>query len=292
MAHSHAEIRDSSSNHNSLAPGCDCDPKSTSDSDSMADTLELRLITAYAKRRRMKEDGPIAPSADASSTGRKLLSVKPGAKDPCRFFSRAKPRAKKAAPPPRPATFSVQSRCLASNDDSSDSFREDDDDDELEDVASKLTEIADEIPFTPPEMQSDSKDECSPGSVDKVIALLLRGAGDKLNKEELAKAGIAKELFWNYSFFEAVLSTLLLRMGLGTSEANAPGPQASTQTQIAVACEVTSRLSALDTLPMSRMLDHGARFLQVHYSSWAQRRGGYEQAFSRDDDDDDEDEVQ
>lgn len=39
--------------------------------------------------------------------------------------------------------------------------------------------------------------------------------------------------------------------------------------------QVTSRLSAVNTLPMSRMLDHGARYVRDHYSSWAQQEGGY-----------------
>lgn len=39
--------------------------------------------------------------------------------------------------------------------------------------------------------------------------------------------------------------------------------------------QVTSRLAAANTLPMNRMLYHGARYLQDHYSSWAQQHGGY-----------------
>ncbi|XP_068163014.1 apoptosis facilitator Bcl-2-like protein 14 isoform X2 [Antennarius striatus] len=299
MANSHMEIHDSSSNHHNIPTRWNCDPKTTSYSDSMAGTMELRLIMTYSKRRTPKKDKgspigdiPVTLNADTISKGLSPVKVKvtkkkkkTRAKGLSGLMSCVKPQVKNEMAPQSPAMSSVQNRCLVVAADSSDSFHEED---EVENMVNYLTEIADEIPFTPPELQSDSKDDCSEDAVEKVIALLLREAGDKLNEEELKKAGIAKELFWNYSFFETVMKTLLTRMGLRTSEPNALGPQAPPQTQIAVACEVTSRLSALDTLPMSRMLDHGARYLQVHYSSWAHLQGGYEQALSRDD----EDEVQ
>lgn len=39
--------------------------------------------------------------------------------------------------------------------------------------------------------------------------------------------------------------------------------------------QVTSRLSAVDSLPMSRGLGFGAKYLQDHFSSWAKQQGGY-----------------
>ncbi|CAB1333748.1 unnamed protein product [Coregonus sp. 'balchen'] len=47
--------------------------------------------------------------------------------------------------------------------------------------------------------------------------------------------------------------------------------------------QVTSRLSAVDSLPMSRVLGFGAKYLQDHFSSWARQQGGYEEAFVNDD---------
>lgn len=44
---------------------------------------------------------------------------------------------------------------------------------------------------------------------------------------------------------------------------------------VSVPRQATSRLSAIDTLPMSRMLNYGAQYLQRHYSSWVQQHGGY-----------------
>ena len=131
-------------------------------------------------------------------------------------------------------------------------------------------------------------------------------------QQELDGAAIVSELFWNYSFFEKIIKGVLTRMGLMHSDNL--GPQASPKTQIAVTCEVratadlqsscrnpqlgwilflfkclfwfiaehvsvplqaTSRLSALDTQPMNRMLAYGARYLQTYHSSWAKQQGGY-----------------
>lgn len=49
---------------------------------------------------------------------------------------------------------------------------------------------------------------------------------------------LAQELFWNYSFFRTLMSALLGRMGLRSSNPESPGPHASPKTQIAVTCEV------------------------------------------------------
>lgn len=104
--------------------------------------------------------------------------------------------------------------------------------------------------------------------VEKVVALLLREAGDKLDEEvrtfpivsiklqqknicvtsrcyfplflQTKDLNLAAELFRNYSFFEKVMKTLLRRMGLVNSDPDRPGPQASPKAQIAVTCEVRS----------------------------------------------------
>lgn len=46
-------------------------------------------------------------------------------------------------------------------------------------------------------------------------------------------------------------------------------------TAVNVVHQVTSRLSAVDSLPVERLLGFGARFLQEDYSAWAQQQGGY-----------------
>lgn len=112
---------------------------------------------------------------------------------------------------------------------------------------------------------------CCVDEVEKVIGLLLRETGDKLNEEvrnklldHVGKSSFVKvwhlsmpkeckmsfclrqinikgelgELFSNYGFFERVINTLLTRMGLISPQPDALGPQSSPKTQIAVTCEV------------------------------------------------------
>lgn len=39
--------------------------------------------------------------------------------------------------------------------------------------------------------------------------------------------------------------------------------------------QVTTRLSAVETLPTNRLLNHGAQYIQNNFSSWVQDQGGY-----------------
>lgn len=103
-------------------------------------------------------------------------------------------------------------------------------------------------------------------------------------EEELKK--VISGIFWNYVFYDRLMTTLLTRMGFLPSTPENPEPQTSDRKQIAVTCEITSRLSAADTLPVNRLLGLGARYLREHHSAWAQQRGGYEEAFYSDDEDD------
>ncbi|TDG96556.1 hypothetical protein EPR50_G00229820 [Perca flavescens] len=291
MANGHVEIHDPFSNHNS--------PKSTSDTDSMEDTVEYRLLMAYASRRRMEnkvstqdvptslrggtdENGssPQMPAVTEKEGKKRKKKRKKGWKLLPNLFSCIKPQTGAEEPPQETVNqHDVDDRCgdmvLIS---------EVEEEDELKDLAGKLTNIADEIPFIPPDLETDSP--TVDVNVEKTIGLLLRESGDRLNEKELKDAGIATELFWNYSFFKMLMTTLLTRMGLQSPNPDSPGPKASPKTQISVTCEVTSRLSALSTLPSNRLLDHGARYLQNYYSSWVQQQGGYEEAFYSDDEDD------
>ncbi|KAM8740182.1 uncharacterized protein AB9X84_020108 isoform 1-T1 [Acanthopagrus schlegelii] len=297
MASGHVTIHDPLSNHNNLTSSTDCDLNSTSGQDSMGDTVELRLMMAYATRRRPNrkvesptQDSPSAPNGVAHSNGPSSPPTpdkkrrKKGFRSLMKLLPCIKPQTddKELAQSPE-GTPDVTTRCLIIEDPKD---VEDEEKDELEKVAERLAEIADEIPFTPPELESDAPEgDPSDHELEKVIGLLLRDTGDRLNERELKDANIAAELFWNYSFFEKLVKTLLIRMGLISPEPDTLGPQASPKTQVAVTCEVTSRLSAVNTLPMSRMLDHGARYLRDHYSSWAQQEGGYEEVFHSDDED-------
>ncbi|TKS90530.1 Apoptosis facilitator [Collichthys lucidus] len=272
------------------------------DDDSMEDSVEYRLMMAYAKRRRPKRDGespaqtvkngpshpkgPSSPQTPAEGS-EKTTPKKKKKKGWKRLFKCIKPQMEEeeeeSDPPDMYKTCAVEIPSVPE-------VEEEEEKGKLEEVAGRLTAIAKEIPFTaqevpstPTELQTDSPEDDD--EVERMIGLLLREAGDKLNAEELKDADISAALFGKYDFFEKLITTLLKRMGLVTATPSALGPQASPKTQIAVTCEVTSRLSAVQTLPMSRMLDHGARYLQKYYSTWAQEQGGYEEAFHDDDDD-------
>ncbi|XP_078098870.1 uncharacterized protein LOC144512159 isoform X2 [Sander vitreus] len=286
MANGHVEIHDPFSNPNSGL-------KSTSDTDSMEDTVEFRLLMAYAKRRRPEKESTThdiptslrdGTDANGSSPQTPAMTKKEEKKKKRKkgwksIFSCIKPQTEAEEPSPMNANRpDVDDRC-------GDVFfiPQVEEEDELKDLAGKLTNIADEIPFIPPEIETDSPTDVN---VEKTIGLLLRESGDRLNEKELKDAAIATELFWDYSFFKLLMTTLLTRMGLRTPNPDSPGPKASPKSQIAVTCEVTSRLSALNTLPSNQLLDHGARYLQHYYSSWVQQQGGYEEAFYSDDEDD------
>lgn len=307
MANDRVEVHDLFSNHNNNMSN-----SKNGDSGGMGGTVEYRLLMVYASRRRSKRDsdgvnpddvilnsdphgnGPSVPPTP-TKTDEEMKNGEEGEKKKRKkkkfwrrmsnIFSCIKPQMERDEDRHTPKTVSnapVMPRTglfLVSNDSVSK------EEDELEEVASRLTEIADDIPFSPPDIEPDSELD----DVEKVVGLILREAGDRLNEQELIKANVAMELFWNYGFFEKLLNTLLRKMGLVSPEPDSLGPQASPKTQIAVACEVTSRLSAVNTLPMNRMLDHGARFLQDHYSTWAQQQGGYEKAFHSDEEEGDDD---
>ncbi|KAK5849044.1 hypothetical protein PBY51_008719 [Eleginops maclovinus] len=294
MANGHMEIHDIFENHTGLNSTINCDAKATSDSDDMEDTMEFRILRAYAKRRRPKTPSSTqqTPTLVTSGTDLKKHSPQTEMKD-------KKKRKKRNRLHIFPKLFSCISHRksqgrLESPDMSPDlsvcrSFEPsptifDNEPMEVEEeVASKLKDIADEIPFTLPEIETDSPED---NNVEKMIGLLLRESGDRLNERELKDSGITPELFLDYNFYKTLITALLLRMGLRSPNPDSPGPKASPKTQIAVTCEVTTRLSALDTLPGNRLMGHGARYMQQFYANWAQQQGGYETAFYSEDEDD------
>ncbi|CAK6949959.1 apoptosis facilitator Bcl-2-like protein 14 [Scomber scombrus] len=306
MANGH--IHDPVSNGNGLTSQPDC--KSDSGTDSMEDTAEFRVMMAFAKRRRQgksvessKLESPDSLNGVPDSNGASLpqTPVKTEKETPeveekekkrkkrgglkklkhiTNIFRCIKPQTDDEKPQETPVTENdVEDRCFRTNVVKDDEVGKAD---KFAEVASRLAEIADEIPFTPPELEADGPDD----DVEKVIGLLLRESGDRLNDSVLGRSLSDMELFWNYNFFETLIKTLLRRMGL-ISDPNSPGPQTSPKTQIAITCEVASRLSATDTVPMSRMLGFGATYLQNHFSSWTEQQGGLEAAFDSEDEDED-----
>nr|XP_020512029.1 apoptosis facilitator Bcl-2-like protein 14 [Labrus bergylta] len=296
MANGHVEIYDPISNQKNLKSSTDCDTKSTSDTDSMEDTTEFRLLMAYAKRRHSNKEGEPklvgqcgVPGNDEKTTktvedepekkkkkkkgGKKLKVLR-------RILSCISPQTKLAEHSPTAGEPDVNFRCGVPREDPKEEER-------LEEAVSRLSEIADDIQFIRPEIEVDSPDD-----VEKVIGLLLREAGDRLNDQNEELKQTISRIFWNYDFFKRLISAFLNSMGLLPSNRETPGPQTSPKKQIAATCEVTSRLTAADTLPMNRLLGLGARYLQEHYSNWATEQGGYEEAFYSENEDEGEDDKQ
>ncbi|KAM9328293.1 apoptosis facilitator Bcl-2-like protein 14 [Pholidichthys leucotaenia] len=298
MANGHVKIHDPFSGQNGRTTHKNCDSRPTSDSESMNDTVEFRIMMAYATRKNSSKDKtdnsqtldnmltengnkdadiPTPPQTPVKTetelTERKKKKKKNGWKRFAGMFSCTRPqREEEELPKTVDSPTNVGSRCAASIGDD-----EVNKEDKVEEVTNRLLELANGLNFIPSEWEADTgKDD---PEVMKVIGLLLRESGDKLDDEVLKEANIAAELFWNYSFFKTLISALLLKMGLRHPDPNAPGPQASPKTQMAVTCEITSRLSAVPMLPRTRLLDHGARYLQDYFSAWVQQEGGYEAAF-------------
>ncbi|XP_061923111.1 apoptosis facilitator Bcl-2-like protein 14 [Entelurus aequoreus] len=279
MANGHIEIHD---------PFADGDgQEATSDVANLQNAVEFRLMMVYAQRRRGEKPSESSVEDPADATSPKSEHEKtPAKKKKKRRWKRLtsilrciKPETDRTpGDPHRPHVINL---CAGDHEEV----------DEIEIVASRLTDIADDIPFVPPEVEPDSPEEDA--NVEKLIGLLLRECGDHYDRqvaEELRDA-LRNTQLWNYTFYERLMQTVLIRMGLFNPDPEAPGPQTSPQTQIAVACEVTSRLSAADTLPMNRLMGYGATYLQNHFSSWAKQHGGYTGAIICENDDDD-DEVQ
>ncbi|XP_055793992.1 apoptosis facilitator Bcl-2-like protein 14 [Salvelinus fontinalis] len=253
------------------------------DMDGMEDSVEFRLMMVYAQRRRPREVlCPLPQGTDTQPGGTQTLEVhadtlkKKKKKKGMRMrlqslLSCIRPHRDSTAvasgPPrtPSPPPTGTQRSSFRSFGNVRD---------ELEKVADRLTQIADGVSFSSGDLETDGEED----AIERLVGLLLRGAGDKLNEEVLKDASLSSE-FFGYSLYERTISTFLSRLGL-TSDPSTPG---SPRAQIALTCEVTSRLSAVDSLPMSRVLGFGAKYLQDHFSSWAIQQGGYEEAFVNDD---------
>lgn len=296
-------IHDPLSHPNGRSGGTHHDPKSASDVENMEETVEFRVMMAYATRRRRqlnkKDDSnaqtsPVAKGGEDDADGdvktpsntlihdenkenrKKGVKKKKVLKHLSKIFSCTRSQTKdeevEEQQQPKDPAGKVSDRCFQSTDEPE---KKDEEEEKAEEVALKLTELADEIQLTPPEIEFDGEGD----ELEKIIGLLLRDTGDRWNEKVLKDANIKAELFWDYSFFRALINTFLTRVGLRTSNPNSPGPQASPKTQMAVMCEVTTRLSSVETLPANRLLNHGARYMQDYFSSWVQEQGGYEAAF-------------
>ncbi|XP_034019058.1 apoptosis facilitator Bcl-2-like protein 14 [Thalassophryne amazonica] len=302
MANGHVDICDPASNHNANGHIV---PKPAS---SMEDTVEYTLLMVYATRRQPNKDtdtpaqNQIPASLAASDASFNQMPVKTEQKKKRKKWrgftftclrSQTDDALSEAASKHdqnRPSEAGFRSGPLEFTSESGGDVRgahRDDgsENDKLEVAVSRLTEIADQIPFTPPEIEADSEYVPEDDNIEKLIGLLLRESGDEFNRKVLRDSSLTAELRGNYSFFERLVSAFLEKMGIATSDPNSLGPQASPKTKLAITCEVSSRLSAVDQQLTRPLLGFGARYIQHNFSAWATQHGGYEDALNEDDDD-------
>ncbi|KAM4523901.1 uncharacterized protein V3H82_002001 [Fundulus diaphanus] len=277
---------------------------------SMEGTVEFRLMMAYPQRRRPrkeKENGPAmtdqSPGSDQEPPqtpgksekeegGKKKRRNKTVRRHLKSILRCVRPQTDDAEPTPTAAMNRIDPgfRCLQHPVKDED---EDKDEDEMGELADQVIRVVNEIQFTSvrnSEVERDSDSDLMITAVnddnpflclddlEKVIGLLLREDGDRLN-EQFDLAHIATEIFYDYNFFRRLLNTFLVRIGFRSQSPDSLEPQAANRTQIAATCEITSRLYSVAALPRNRLLQHGAQYLQEYYSAWAQEQGGYEAVF-------------
>lgn len=153
----------------------------------------------------------------------------------------------------------------------------------LSGLANRLTEIADSAKI-PEHFEKDDQEDLD--DVIKKLVDLLRTAGDKLNDKITKNKALQAELrsSFNYTMFEKVTSMLQGMVGTSSVDQAAESALSLQRKQIAWAFEVTSRLSAVDLIPMSRLMGFGEQYVQLHHSAWVQQNGGWEKAFNDDND--------
>lgn len=78
----------------------------------------------------------------------------------------------------------------------------------------------------------------------------------------------------SYSIFKSITDQFLRGVDTrGESEVRAQSFKA------ALAIDVMTKLTALDTHPMNRVLGFGTKYLKEHFSPWVQQHGGWVSAF-------------
>ncbi|XP_051547018.1 apoptosis facilitator Bcl-2-like protein 14 [Myxocyprinus asiaticus] len=139
--------------------------------------------------------------------------------------------------------------------------------DDMEEIASKLTDISSSVHFIPCELEVDSGDD-----VVQQIVELLREHGDELDKKIKADKALSKALqsSMTYGFFKKVMDTFCRRV---TPE-ELPPEQKRENATVALICEATSQLFSVDHHPMNQVLGFGAKYLQDTFPTWISRNIG------------------
>uniref|UniRef100_A0A3B3S9Z4 Apoptosis facilitator Bcl-2-like protein 14 n=1 Tax=Paramormyrops kingsleyae TaxID=1676925 RepID=A0A3B3S9Z4_9TELE len=227
-------------------------------------TMEYKVLKAYMKRRR--PEGTKLESADhdiqkpSSKMVKKCKIMK--------FFSCVHPQTEELDSRPKKDGRVIEFRCLNG-------------DDGAVEVADRLMKIADSVPVAcienvESDIESDGPEGDDrnptlpyPDDVIQEIVELLKESGDKLDKEVKNNKRLAEiQKSFDYNIFKKVTDTFLQNMGFY-------GNLKNQKAKIALAFEVTSRLTAMDNHPMNRVLGFGAKYLQENHSTWIQQHGGW-----------------
>ncbi|XP_048862696.1 apoptosis facilitator Bcl-2-like protein 14 isoform X2 [Brienomyrus brachyistius] len=224
-------------------------------------TMEYKILKAYMKRRRPK--GTTLEIADHDMQKVSCKRVKK--RKILKFFCCVHPQTEELNPRPKKDRRVIQFRCLNG-------------DDGAVEVADQLMKIADSVPISSIEkgdIEADGPEE----DVIQEIVELLKESGDKLN-EEVKNKNLAQRMqdIFDYDFFKKVTDTFLQHMG-------SYGNPTAKKAEIALAVEVTSRMTAMGNHPMNRVLGFGVKYLQENHSAWIQQHGGWDNAFDSNKDD-------
>ncbi|XP_056133293.1 apoptosis facilitator Bcl-2-like protein 14 isoform X2 [Lampris incognitus] len=231
---------------------------------SVEDTVEFRLMMAYAQRRH-RPDAPLrVPHKEEKERKEKKR------KSWRRIFTCVTPQTGD-----KEEVGQDRSSC-EDTDDLRVMNRRAEGEENLGEVTGRLMKIADKV-FTPPDIEADGEED----DAEKLAGLLLREIGDELNEAVLKDANLIRKLLGDYGFFKSLMSAIFRKTGFKAFDLTEP--QGSPKAEIALTCEVASRLSVVNTHPMNRLLGYGARYLQEHYSQWATQHGGYDTALESED---------
>ncbi|XP_063074158.1 apoptosis facilitator Bcl-2-like protein 14 isoform X2 [Engraulis encrasicolus] len=159
------------------------------------------------------------------------------------------------------------------------------DEQKAEEVADRLTALAPPT-LLPGDLETDNDGD----DVIQNLVKLLRESGDELNKKIQANPALVQQLQQNFSYglFRNVVSSFLARLNLSSL----PSGETQEQAKIRSTCEVVTRLSTLDTHPVSKTMGYGERYLKDYFSPWVQKQGGWTEVFPSDERDGQEEEEE
>ncbi|KAJ8374029.1 hypothetical protein SKAU_G00046090 [Synaphobranchus kaupii] len=140
-------------------------------------------------------------------------------------------------------------------------------------VADRLSSIVDSVDIRLEDIETDS-----PNDVAQQIVELLRESGDQLDRKIKEDRVLAQHFRsgFTYALFERIATMFLQEVAPSDT---IPDTQSPHQARIALTCEVTRKLDAVDRHPMNMVMGFGAKYLQENFSLWVLQRGGWENAF-------------